>query len=64
MKQLSRNSIHSSSKSHDCLLKEEKGKKIKFTYEAFNSGERCNVELFDGYKWNHIFGIKSNGGGF
>ena len=54
MKQLFRNSTHTQSKSHDCLIAEIKGKKIKVTYEAYNAVERCNTELFNGDKWNHI----------
>ena len=50
MKQIFRNSTHKSGKSHDCLIAEIKGKKIKITYEAYNAVERCNVEFFDGDK--------------
>jgi len=46
MKQLFRNSTHTERKSHDCLIAEIKGKKIKVTYEAYNAVERCNTEFF------------------
>jgi hypothetical protein len=57
MKQIFRNSIHINSKSHDCSLVEIEGKKVKITYEAYNAQEKCNAEVFDGHKWNHIFSI-------
>lgn len=37
------------------------GKVVKFTYEAYNATERCNTEVFDGTKWNHIFSIMDLG---
>ncbi len=61
MKQLFRNSTHTQSKSHDCLIGEIKGKKIKVTYEAYNAVERCNTEFFDGDKWNHILSMLDMG---
>lgn len=66
MKTLERNSIHKDGRSHDCLLKEignmgNGGKVVKFTYEAYNAVEKCNAEIFDGEKWNHIFGIMDLG---
>jgi hypothetical protein len=66
MKQLFRNSTHTNSKSHDCLIAEignikNGGKKVKITYEAYNAVERCNTEIFDGEKWNHIFCIMDLG---
>jgi hypothetical protein len=54
MKELIRNAMHVEGKSHDCLIKEYNGKKVKFTYEAYNAVERCTTELFDGYKWNPV----------
>jgi len=54
MKQLFRSSIHESEKSHDCLICDIKGKKVKITYEAYNAVEQCNTEFFDGDKWNLI----------
>ena len=57
MKRLFRNSTHTESRSHDCLIAEIKGKKIKVTYEAYNAVERCNTEFFDGDKWNHILSM-------
>jgi hypothetical protein len=66
MKILTRNSIHKNEKSHDCLLLEignkgNGGKICKITYEAHNAVERCNAEIFDGTKWNHIFSIMDLG---
>jgi hypothetical protein len=66
MKQLFRNSTHTTSKSHDCLIAEignikNGGKKVKITYEAFNAVERCNVEFFNGDKWNHILSMLDMG---
>ena len=61
MKQLFRNSTHTQSKSHDCLIAEIKGKKIKVTYEAYNAVERCNTEIFDGDKWNHFLSMLNMG---
>lgn len=60
MKQLFRNSTHTG-RSHDCLIAEIKGKKIKVTYEAYNAVERCNTEFFDGDKWNHILSLLDMG---
>jgi hypothetical protein len=57
MKTIVRNSIHTKDKSHDCLILEIRGKKIKITYQAYNAVEKCNTEFFDGDKWNHIFSI-------
>lgn len=57
MKTIIRNSIHKAERSHDCLIAEIKGKKVKFTYEAFNAVERCTTEFFDGDKWNIILGM-------
>jgi len=66
MKQLFRNSTHTNSKSHDCLIAEignieNGGKKVKITYEAYNAVERCNTEFFDGDKWNHILSMLDMG---
>lgn len=66
MKTLFRNSTHTQSKSHDCLIAEignikNGSKKVKITYEAYNAAERCNVEFFDGNKWNHILSILDMG---
>ena len=61
MKQLFRNSTHTQSKSHDCLIAEIKGKKIKVTYEAYTAVERCSTEIVDGYKWNHILSMLDMG---
>lgn len=60
-KEIIRNSRHSDSKSHDCLIGEYKGKKIKITYDAYNASERCSVELFDGDKLNPILTLSDMG---
>lgn len=61
MKQLFRNSTHKSEKSHDCLIAEIGGKKVKITYETYNAVERCNTDVFDGYKWNHVLSMLDMG---
>lgn len=61
MKKLQRNSLHSKGRSHDCLLLEHNGKKIKMTYEAYNASEQCSVEIFDGFKFNHAFSLRDLG---
>lgn len=61
MKTLFRNSTHKMRKSHDCLIAEIKGKKIKLTYEAYNAVEKFNVEIFDGNKFNVILNILDMG---
>jgi len=61
MKQIFRNSTHNSAKSHDCLIAEIKGKKVKITYEAYNALEKCNTEFFDGDKWNPILSMLDMG---
>ena len=61
MKQIVRNSTHTLNRSHDCLIGEIKGKKIKITYEAYNACEKCNTEFFDGDKWNHILSMLDMG---
>lgn len=66
MKTLERNSTHKNGRSHDCLIAEignikNGGKKVKITYEAYNAVERCNVEFFDGDKWNHILSMLDMG---
>ena len=54
MKILFRNSIHNSDRSNDCLIGEIGKKKVKFTYTVDNIGERCNIEVFDGNKFNSV----------
>lgn len=61
MNQLFRNSTHTKIKSYDCLIAEIGGKKVKMTYEAYNAAERCNVEFFDGNKWNHVLSMLDMG---
>lgn len=61
MKKLFRNSIHTQSKSHDCLIAEIKGKKVKMTYEAYNAVERCTIQVFDGFEFKHILSIMDMG---
>lgn len=36
-------------------------RKFKFSYDAYNAGETFTGELFDGDKFNHIFGIRDLG---
>lgn len=60
MKTISRESIHTDGRSHDCIIVEFKTpfrQIFKITYEAYNAVEKCNTELFDGTKWNHIFSM-------
>lgn len=54
MKLLFRNHNHIQEHSHDCLVKEIKDKKVKFTYKAYNAGESLTVEVFDGCKFNTV----------
>ena len=66
MKIIFRHPTHTSGKSHDCLIAEfgnirNGGKKVKMTYEAYNAMEKCNVEFFDGDKWNHILSMLDMG---
>jgi hypothetical protein len=56
-----RNSTHINEKSHDCLIGNINGRIIKITYEAYNAQEKCNTELFDGNKWNHILSMLDMG---
>jgi hypothetical protein len=60
-KEIIRNSNHSDNKSHDCLIGEYKGKKIKMTYDAYNASERCTVELFDGNTLNFLLSMSDMG---
>jgi len=66
MNTLFRNNLHKEGKSHDCLICEignirNGGKKVKITYEAYNAVEKCNVDFFDGDKFNHIFSMLDMG---
>lgn len=61
MIEIFRNSTHTPGKSHDCLIGEIKGKKVKITYQAYNAAEHCNTEVFDGYKWNHLLSMLDMG---
>jgi hypothetical protein len=61
MKEIIRNSTHTSSNSHDCLIVQIKNKKVKITYQSYNAVERCNTEFFDGDKWNHILSMLDMG---
>jgi hypothetical protein len=66
MRIIFRKSIHTDNKSHDCVIAEfgnrrNGGKIVKITYEAHNAVERCNVEIFDGYKWNHFLSMLDMG---
>lgn len=55
MKKLMRSSIYRPSITHEVLLSEFNGRKLKFTYRAYNAGEECSVKLFDGNQWNVMF---------
>ena len=61
MKKIFRGSIHVDGKSHDCLICEINNRRIKVTYEAYNAVERCNTEIFDGHKWNHVLSMLDMG---
>jgi len=61
MKTLLRKSIHEDYRSHDCLVCDIQGKKVKITYEAYNAIEKCNIELFDGFRWNLLFTLLDMG---
>jgi len=39
----------------DTRLVSFKGRTFKFSYEAYNSGENFDCDLFDGQKFNRIF---------
>lgn len=45
------NDTHIDGRSYDCKIVTINGKKCKITYEAYNAAEKCNTEIFDGYKW-------------
>lgn len=61
MEKIFRNSIHTKEKSHDCMVIKKDKTKIKLTYEAYNAVEKCNAEIFDGFKWNHVFSMLDTG---
>ena len=61
MKIILRNKTHGDNKSHDMTIVEFKGKKIKITYETYNSVERYNGEVFAGDKLEHIFTLPDLG---
>jgi hypothetical protein len=61
METFTRNKLHLSAKSHDCLLGTIFDKRVKFTYEAYNAAERCKAEVFDGYKWNTALTLEDTG---
>lgn len=61
MKVITRNPGHDGVKSHDWVLLEHEGRKLKITYEAGNAYERCNTDLFDGDKWNHLLSLEDIG---
>lgn len=55
MKKLIRSSFYRPSTTRDMMLSEFNGRKLKFTYRAYNAGEECSVKLFDGNQWNVVF---------
>lgn len=61
MKEIFRNVTLKGERMHDCSVLNINGKFVKITYECYNAVERCNVELFDGDKWNHIFSMLDSG---
>lgn len=56
-KELYRSKIHTDSKSHEVIVIEEGGYKLKMTYECYNAVERFTGELFVGGKWEHFFSL-------
>jgi len=61
MKKLFRNSTHNDRLSHDCLVVELNGKKVKLTYTSENASEGLSVQVFDGYKFNYILSMLDMG---
>jgi len=63
MKIIQRNSIHLEEKSFDTLFCQIEDKlklninTFKITYKAYNGVESCNVEMFDGRRWNPILSM-------
>ena len=57
MKILYTSATHIRERSHEVRIYEIDGKKFKVTYEAYNASEKCNTEIFDGYKWNHFLSM-------
>ena len=60
MKLLLRNDLHVRDKSYDVSIYESRpklGRKIKITYAAQNASERCDVEMWDGDKWNNVLNM-------
>ena len=61
MKILSRKSTHIKDESHDCLIGDINGKKIKITYRVYPGYELCTSEIFDGVKLNHVLSLLDMG---
>ena len=61
MKKLERNATHIREKSHDCLIGEMGGKKMKFLYTCRNGNESCHTSIFDGNDWNIVFTMSDLG---
>ncbi len=57
MEEIFRNIAHKGDRMHDCSVLNISGKFVKITYECYNAVERCNVDIFDGDKWNQIFSM-------
>jgi len=61
MKKLFRNSTHNDRRSHDCLMLDFNGKKVKLTYTSENASESLSVQVFDGHKFNYILSMLDMG---
>ncbi len=54
MKLIERNKNHKNDKSHDMSFVEIEGKKIKFTYEAYNASEKFSAQIWSNDEWNLV----------
>lgn len=61
MKTILRNKRHVKDRSHDVHIIQVGDKKLKLTYETYNSLERYNIEVFNGEKLNLIGTINDLG---
>ena len=57
MTQLFDSLLHEENRSHVVHIFDFHGKNIKFIYESYNAVEKFNIEIFDGYKWNHFLSM-------
>jgi hypothetical protein len=53
-KQYNESFVKRSSGTNASKIQEFDGKKFKYTYESGNAYERFTIEMFDGFKLNHI----------